>query len=70
MSIMGRPCRLIPADFTEVYERLGWEARDHYGVRTDTFTRWVNEQGREPLRNRRRNYVLGNRLSYLKPRPA
>lgn len=61
---MGRPSRSMPDDFPEVFVREGWEgAPAHYGTRGDKIARWLEQAGREELKKRRRNYVLGNRLS-------
>lgn len=70
MGAMGRPPRPMPDDFPEVFEVMGWEAADHYGTNPRKIAQWADQTGRETLRTRRRNYVLGNRLSSLKPRFA
>lgn len=62
----GRPPRPAPQDFDEVFEHVGWEATEYYGTHSARIARWLDERGREKLRLRRRNYVLGKRLSSLK----
>lgn len=63
---IGRPPRPVPADFEEMFEQLGWDSADHYGTNPKRVARWLNDKGREELVRRRRNYVLGRRLSSLK----
>jgi hypothetical protein len=61
---MARPARAMPDDFPEVFEREGWEGTPaHYRAHGVIVARWINQAGRETLRQRRRNYVLGNRLN-------
>lgn len=64
--MLGRPPRPRPDDFEEVFEVMGWECADHYGTNPRKIAQWADQTGRERLRTRRRNYVLGNRLSSLK----
>lgn len=70
---MGRPARVIPDDFADVFVREGWDAADHYATRADKIARWLDETGRDELRKRRKNYIMGNRMSRgvssLKPVP-
>lgn len=63
---MGRPFLPAPADFAEVFEQMGWEAKEAFGMDTPRFKRSISECGGDELKRRRRNYVLGNRLSSLK----
>jgi hypothetical protein len=58
---MGRPVIPAPDGFEEVYVALGWEARDALGIRTSRFKRLLSDD----LKRKRRNYVLGNKLSYV-----
>jgi hypothetical protein len=58
---MGRPVIPAPEGFEEVYVALGWEAKETLGIRTTRFKRLVNDE----LKRKRRNYVLGNRMSYV-----
>jgi hypothetical protein len=69
---MARPARAIPDDFEETFVTKGWEGTpEHYGTRSDKVARWLDQVGRDELRQRRKNYVLGNRpnrgVSSLKP---
>jgi hypothetical protein len=68
MGMIGRPCRAPPEGFEEVFVEHGWEARDLLGMRTSRFKRAVDEAGPD-LKSRRRNYVLGRRLTSLKAKP-
>jgi hypothetical protein len=65
MGAIGRPPRPKPDDFEEVFVRLGWDAAEHYGTHSTRVARWVEESDRDKLKRRRRNYVLGTRLSSL-----
>lgn len=65
MGAMGRPLRPAPDDFEEVFVALGWEAKDILNMDTTRFKRTLGEFG-DGLKQRRRNYVLGKRLSSLK----
>lgn len=67
MGMIGRPCRAPPEGFEEVFVEHGWEARDLLGMDTPRFKRAMTELGADDLKRRRRNYVLGRRLSSLKP---
>lgn len=62
---MGRPPLPAPDDFAETFVTHGWEAKDILGMRTSRFKRVVAECG-EDLKRRRKNYVLGRRLTSLK----
>lgn len=64
----GRPLAAKPDDFEAAFIEHGWEARDMLGMRTSRFKRSVEECG-DDLKQRRRNYVLGRRLSSLKRAP-
>lgn len=61
--MMGRPVLPAPEGFEEVFVRLGWEAKDALGIDTPRFRRALDELGRDRLRQRRKNYVMGNRLN-------
>jgi hypothetical protein len=60
---MGRPRAPVPDGFADAFERMGWDARDALGMNTGRFKRCLVAIGSEEARARRRNYVLGNRLS-------
>lgn len=62
----GRPPHPIPENFEEVFIQFGWDAKDVLGMDTPRFKRTVTEAGGEDLKRRRKNYVLGRRLSSLK----
>ncbi|MES2289305.1 MAG: hypothetical protein V4530_06155 [Pseudomonadota bacterium] len=51
-----RPYRPLPADFREVFLRLGnsIEIRDHYRTNWRVIRRWIDEAGGEELRAERR----------------
>jgi hypothetical protein len=66
---MGRPPAPPPEGFEEAYLEHGWEAKDLLGIRTDRFKRLVAQLGGEEAKRRRRNYVMGRRLSSLKAKP-
>lgn len=60
---MGRPRRTRPHDFADTFARLGWDGTpEHYRTHSSRVARWVDEEGRDALRKRRKNYVMGNRL--------
>ena len=61
----GRPPLAPPEGFEDVFIQHGWEAKDMLGMRTSRFKRALEESG-DDLRRRRRNYVLGRRLTSLK----
>lgn len=61
----GRPQSSKPPEFEAVFIEHGWEAKDMLGMRTSRFKRTV-EEGGEDLKRRRKNYVLGRRLTSLK----
>lgn len=63
MACVGRPLRPAPDDFAEVFERHGWEATEVLGTNAKRVARWLDQLGRDDLKRRRRNYVLGRRLS-------
>ena len=67
MGAIGRPLCSAPQDFEEVFIAHGWEAKDMLGMDTSRFKRSLAELGGDELKRRRRNYVLGRRLSSLKP---
>jgi hypothetical protein len=70
--MLGRPPSDKPDDFEDVFIEHGWEARDMLGMDTARFKRSLAESGEADLKLRRRNYVLGRRLSSLKrvPKPV
>ena len=48
----------MPADFPEVFVRLGWEAiEDHYQTGQTIIKRWMRQAGEADLIARRRGYV-------------
>ena len=62
---MGRPCLPAPDDFAETFVTHGWEAKDILNMDTPLFKRSLTAFG-DDLKRRRKNYVLGRRLSSLK----
>ncbi len=62
---MGRPCLPAPDDFAETFVTHGWEAKDILNMDTARFKRSLTAFG-DDLKRRRKNYVLGRRLSSLK----
>lgn len=66
MGMMGRPPRPAPDGFDQVFVEHGWEAKDLLGMDTPRFRRAIAEKGGADLKQRRRNYVMGRRLSSLK----
>lgn len=75
---MIRPYRPAPADFREVYVRMGWDGiEDHYRANYRCIARWIEECGGDELRaarsavtgipmrkhNRSKRYVLGRTLT-------
>ncbi len=66
MGMLGRPPAGKPADFDDAFVQHGWEARDMLGMDTPRFKRLIAEAGGEDLKRRRKNYVMGRRLSSLK----
>lgn len=66
MNALGRPLRPMPDDFEEVFVAIGWDSVDHYSTNPKRVARWLDDAGRDKLKQRRRNYVIGNRLSSLK----
>ena len=65
----GRPLSAKPDDFEATFIEHGWEARDMLGMDTPRFKRFLAESGEADLKQRRKNYVLGRRLSSLKRAP-
>ena len=65
MNALGRPLRPAPDGFEDMFVALGWEAKDILGMDTPRFKRTLGQFG-DDLKQRRRNYVLGKRLSSLK----
>lgn len=65
MGIMGRPPAPPPDGFEDAFIQHGWEAKDLLGVDTPRFKRALEQAG-DQLKQRRRNYVMGRRLSSLK----
>lgn len=48
----------MPADFPEMFTRLGWEAiEDHYATGQTIVKRWLREAGELDLIERRRSYL-------------
>lgn len=50
-----KPYRPAPADFREVYLRMGWDRKieEHYRAHWQTIRRWIEECGGEELRQAR-----------------
>jgi hypothetical protein len=67
MGVLGRPPIATPDGFEDAFLEHGWEAKDMLGMDTPRFKRALVELGGDELKRRRRNYVLGRRLSSLKP---
>jgi hypothetical protein len=65
----GRPPLARPNDFEAAFIEHGWEAKDLLGMDTPRFARAITESGGDELKRRRRNYILGRRLSSLKRTP-
>ena len=65
---MGRPPSPCPAGFDEAFIEHGWEAKDLLGMDTPRFKRLLGLHGAD-LKQRRKNYVMGRRLSSLKVGP-
>jgi hypothetical protein len=63
---MGRPRLPPPEDFADAFVQHGWEAKDLLRMDTSRFKRAMAECGEKDLKRRRKNYVLGRRLSSLK----
>jgi hypothetical protein len=60
-----RPC---PADFVEVYLRIGWDGiEDHFHAHKTVIKRWVGENGGDELKARRREAVRASRRSRAGP---
>jgi len=74
-----RPYRPKPSNFREVYLQIGWDGiEDYFGTNWRVIRRWIEEEGKEQLkadraahveskraqaRKRRKNYIMGRRLS-------
>lgn len=57
-----RPYRPVPADFFEVYVRMGWDGLDeHYRTNWRCIRRWITLVGRDKLRKARNAYVIARR---------
>ena len=53
-----KPYRPVPADFFEVYVRMGWDGIDeHYGTNWRVIRRWIEIVGRVSLIRARAAYV-------------
>lgn len=53
-SGLVRPYRPAPADFREVYLRMGWDGiADHYRTNWRVIRRWIQECGGDELREAR-----------------
>ena len=63
---MGRPPAPPPDGFEDAFVEHGWEAKDLLGMDTPRFKRAIEQAGSVDLKRRRRNYVMGRRLSSLK----
>lgn len=65
----GPHCRRqLPADFRERYIELGWEAiGDHYRASWRVIVRWIDQAGRDDLREARAAYVKRHGLTMLHP---
>jgi len=58
----GRPRRRRPADFEQVFVRLGWELTPvHYGVHHRSIHRWLDECGKDRLIAARSAFVRAAR---------
>jgi hypothetical protein len=58
-----RPYRPKPHDFREVYIRIGWsEIVDHYQTNWRCARRWIDEEGRESLKQARAEHVRTERI--------
>lgn len=45
-----KPYRPLPADFAEVYVKMGWDGIDeHYGTNWRVIRRWIEIAGRDKL---------------------
>lgn len=66
MNAIGRPPRACPADFEERFVELGWECVDYFRTNPRKVADWLRQKDRETLARRRKNYVMGRRLSSLK----
>lgn len=53
--------RPVPADFVEVFTRLGWSlVGEHYNAHWRTIKRWIAICGKPGLTKARRDYVKAN----------
>lgn len=58
-----KPYRPVPADFFEVYVRMGWDGLDeHYATNWRVIRRWIGIVGRDALRTARAAYVAEQRV--------
>ena len=63
-----RPYRPCPPDFRETYICLGWEAIvDHYRTNWRCIARWIDEAGRQELKEARAAYVRAKGPKLLHP---
>lgn len=62
----GRPLASKPEGFDIAFIEHGWEAKDMLNMDTARFKRCMAESGEKDLKRRRKNYILGRRLSSLK----
>ena len=63
-----RPYRPCPPDFRERYIEMGWHYVDaHYGANWRTVARWIDETGRQELKEARAAYVRQHGIKPLHP---
>jgi hypothetical protein len=82
---MVRPYRAAPADFREIYIRMGWDGiEDHYRTNYRCVARWIEECGGDELRaaraavanrpvgrwKRSKRYVQGRTLTAVNGRTS
>lgn len=58
MTKRGRPPRPVPEDFEEVWPQVGWRGAEiRWNADWRTYSRWLDECGRERMTARRRAHV-------------
>jgi hypothetical protein len=63
-----RPYRPCPPDFRERYIEMGWHVVDeHYRAHWRTIARWIDETGRQELKEARTAYVQARGNILLHP---
>lgn len=63
-----RPYRPCPPDFRERYIEMGWHVADaHYRAHWATVARWIDETGRQELKEARAAYVREHGFVKLHP---